>query len=635
MEKKEKKLNLVKDNSKFLITIGTCVVLLMVMFYVGTNTSKQTFSATTCGSGEVEHNGKCCTKSTYATEMSYSSGYSNQQDAQSACSTRVNGNSSLECSVNPISAPNTSTGCPPSGTPISGCVIQADGSCSCATKYGYTIYEYSGCYDPNVSNPICTSGECIAKKNDCESTGGTWNLTADNTGNCNCPSGKTLNGGKCVTNTVTYTCSTASITRSAARIVIGGATVTLTADTATNPAGATVNHYEWTVGNGISIVSGNSSKTVTIKADVPTGVNSSSSGTGTYNVKVVYNNGSGGTFNCTASGSIPIDAQSITGITAGASISPSTSNYTKGSGTKTITVQYNAADAGSVDCGTGTWSVTSSNSSYVTLSSVTLSDKSNIANKSTFTYSIKDAAFNNGVSKVTITATFTPTKTQCPPVSKTSTVNLGAASSSTVTKYQCWFCSDGANHWVPETSSPTQAAQSAGITSTYTCSYVKTELNTEAKCNGANAGKGFGYFYDNNGVLYQTLNCTLLKQADGSMECDVKYPTFNCPNGKTFRGWVTSLDVCSTSASGTKAGNDLTFDEDHLSYKRYACCTGGTGGGGDNPGSPSTTPGPYSSDSPIDNPQTGNTLIIIVWLIGILMIGYSVWYFKNGIKNSD
>ena len=63
MEKKEKNLNIVKDNSKFLITIGTCVVLLMVMFYVGTNTSKQTFSASTndCSSlGKEVYNGQCC-----------------------------------------------------------------------------------------------------------------------------------------------------------------------------------------------------------------------------------------------------------------------------------------------------------------------------------------------------------------------------------------------------------------------------------------------------------------------------------------------------------------------------------------------------------------------------------------------
>ena len=44
MKKKEKNLNIVKDNSKFLITIGTCIILLMVMFYVGVNTSKKTYS---------------------------------------------------------------------------------------------------------------------------------------------------------------------------------------------------------------------------------------------------------------------------------------------------------------------------------------------------------------------------------------------------------------------------------------------------------------------------------------------------------------------------------------------------------------------------------------------------------------
>ena len=66
-----------------------------------------------------------------------------------------------------------------------------------------------------------------------------------------------------------------------------------------------------------------------------------------------------------------------------------------------------------------------------------------------------------------------------------------------------------------------------------------------------------------------------------------------------------------------------------LDYEYCISCSGsggngGNGGGGNN----SDTP----SGNPSNNPKTGSALIYFVWGLGLLMIGYSVWYFKNGIK---
>ena len=70
----------------------------------------------------------------------------------------------------------------------------------------------------------------------------------------------------------------------------------------------------------------------------------------------------------------------------------------------------------------------------------------------------------------------------------------------------------------------------------------------------------------------------------------------------------------------------ISFTTSSRTTDRYACCVTSSGGGytptnngGNNGGSNS-------------NPNTGPTLIYIVWSIGLLMIGYSIWYFKKGIK---
>ena len=423
MEKKEKKLNLVKDNSKFLITIGTCVILLMLMFYVGTNTSKQTFSALSidCSSlGKVEYNGQCC-----KIEHNLSTNSYNEPNATIALSSCKQVSSHINC--------------------------QAIGP-----------YECSGHID-------ATTGECEHSEWD-----GKFGYKYDKVTECEAiPTSSQPSSSQPSSGGVTDPCSV-KITKSASSVSVGSL-ASLTAEVTFNVAGSTINHYEWSVGEGLSLPSGSSSQTVTVQ---PYGVNPHTHSPASYSVKAVVNIPNSGTKNCTASGTIAITTGSSNSITANGSISPSSDNYTKGSGDKTITVQYNAYDVGSVDCGAGSWSVSSNNSANVTLSSVSVSEKTTSLNKSTFKYSIKDSAFNGSFTNVEITATFTPTKTACPSVTKTATITLGASSSSKVTKYQCWFCSDGANHWVPETSSPTQAAQSAGITSTYTCSYVQTELNT-------------------------------------------------------------------------------------------------------------------------------------------------------------
>lgn len=75
----------------------------------------------------------------------------------------------------------------------------------------------------------------------------------------------------------------------------------------------------------------------------------------------------------------------------------------------------------------------------------------------------------------------------------------------------------------------------------------------------------------------------------------------------------------------------------------YYCRTGG-GGGNDTP-NPSYDPTPINPSSAYNppsnnnnsnnNPQTGSALIYTVWIIGVLMIGYSIWYFKGSAKNSN
>ena len=52
------------------------------------------------------------------------------------------------------------------------------------------------------------------------------------------------------------------------------------------------------------------------------------------------------------------------------------------------------------------------------------------------------------------------------------------------------------------------------------------------------------------------------------------------------------------------------------------------------PSSSSSIPSSSSLNNPIDNPKTGTALIFIVWSIGISIIIYSVWYFKNSKGNA-
>ena len=117
-------------------------------------------------------------------------------------------------------------------------------------------------------------------------------------------------------------------------------------------------------------------------------------------------------------------------------------------------------------------------------------------------------------------------------------------------KYQCWECNDGNNYWVPETTSPSQAAQYAGLGSNYTCNQPRTNLTTKSACVGSGGGSSSGGGY-------------------------------NPP----------------------------------ASESQYI------------------PPSPSSEKTP-DNPKTGPELIYLVWGIGILMIGYSMWYFKNGVREN-
>lgn len=85
----------------------------------------------------------------------------------------------------------------------------------------------------------------------------------------------------------------------------------------------------------------------------------------------------------------------------------------------------------------------------------------------------------------------------------------------------------------------------------------------------------------------------------------------------------------------------LTKDSDYTPYVTFSSgkfnvlkrCAGSSsntspGGGNYTP----TNNGGNNNGGSNGNPNTGPTLIYIVWSIGLLMIGYSIWYFKKGIK---
>lgn len=132
--------------------------------------------------------------------------------------------------------------------------------------------------------------------------------------------------------------------------------------------------------------------------------------------------------------------------------------------------------------------------------------------------------------------------------------------------------------------------------------------------------------------------CTTYWTKDTSIsyaDCN-DYKCYKCVSTKTYR-WTTeslSLVDCATdddwyylskitdedscNASGDNDGSDYTGGDDDYT------------GGGDTPGGNNSTGG---NNNTTNNPQTGNIMLFVVWIIGFGVIGYSFWYFKNLNKN--
>ena len=183
--------------------------------------------------------------------------------------------------------------------------------------------------------------------------------------------------------------------------------------------------------------------------------------------------------------------------------------------------------------------------------------------------------------------------------------------------------------------------------------------------------QGIAKFYDGN-TLVRTEDC----RGIGS-HCDINQPTYACANGKTFLGWTYTQNDCSSSAiisdkielfigpsaTGTTDCNDPKI------RNVYACCESPSSSSAPSTSRPSTaapsTAAPSTSKPstqapstaapstikpstatpstaapstvkpstlppvPPENPDTGNGLIILLGLLGVVMVAYSVWYFKK------
>ena len=164
-ENKSKTLDITKDNGKFLITISICIILIMVMFYFGSNASKQTFSADTCPSGYTSVGSKCCSESAKKSITS-SQTFSSQIIAAQTCNNDFTSNYSSD------------------GASLS-CDATQDGS---GYKYIMSFYKVSECASSCSSGYHWYNDSCQACPKG--SYGGGGYITYCSA----CPAGKTTSG---------------------------------------------------------------------------------------------------------------------------------------------------------------------------------------------------------------------------------------------------------------------------------------------------------------------------------------------------------------------------------------------------------------------------------------------------------
>lgn len=120
--------------------------------------------------------------------------------------------------------------------------------------------------------------------------------------------------------------------------------------------------------------------------------------------------------------------------------------------------------------------------------------------------------------------------------------------------------------------------------------------------------------YPQNGSGNITKTCTI---ASGENSCEISLPSVKKENS-TFDGWSTS-----SSCTGTKVAGSDDISED---TKYYACFT---------LNSDTTDPGDTPSDGDSDineNPNTGNWLLYVAYLVGALALGYTGYYSYKMVK---
>lgn len=131
---------------------------------------------------------------------------------------------------------------------------------------------------------------------------------------------------------------------------------------------------------------------------------------------------------------------------------------------------------------------------------------------------------------------------------------------------------------------------------------------------------------------------TWVKLTTSYNECtDVQGMCYRCNNSGVYKWSVTTL-------SGVANANDkecasgwafIKYTNDSDECKASSNPSSKPTGGSDDTSYPDPTPNPSSSNSnnATSNPQTGNIMLFVVWVIGFAVLGYSFWYFKNLNRN--
>ena len=88
------------------------------------------------------------------------------------------------------------------------------------------------------------------------------------------------------------------------------------------------------------------------------------------------------------------------------------------------------------------------------------------------------------------------------------------------------------------------------------------------------------------------------------------------PTGSGLVSSITTADKCRGCETG------YAMNSSNKCVKPDSSPNGGNGSGGES-----------NSESNDSNPQTGASSVIFVWMIGLMAIGYSVWYFKRSTNN--